>query len=354
MYSGNKGVTDVPVNPNITTPPQVNINPVMTPVAQPNPAKPDKKELVSKSTIGAVLVGLTALAAIGIYIARGGKGKVGPQNVVKTEAAKNLEELRKQADVLQEQIKLEYQKRVEEHFPIDRFESLLVQDAFRNGDKTKFGISSSGEFDAVKERLINMGKDYSDTSFLYPAKRAKQSSAEKIMSELAKLQEDGDWQSLRKIRSKLLKQRTKENCGDIDTHICLIDDILRSKVAKDETIPSVFKEFYGMNIEEATELAKSTPEIVSEKIEYHSKARPFESIIGPRKLVLKDFFPKDVKSYENANATIDRYNETLKWLDSERAEVKKYEKSLSQEFRESENVKKLRELNRQINELKKQ
>ena len=79
------------------------------------PNSEDKKP-VSKAIIGASLVGLAALASVGIYVATKGKGKVKPQTLV--DEVKNptnntqLEELQKQAKELKEKIRGQYKSRL--------------------------------------------------------------------------------------------------------------------------------------------------------------------------------------------------------------------------------------------------
>ena len=81
----------------------------------------EEKKPVSKAVIGASLVGLAALASVGIYIATKGKGKVKPQTLV--DEVKNptnntqLEELQKQANELKEKIKTNYLQKLNEECP---------------------------------------------------------------------------------------------------------------------------------------------------------------------------------------------------------------------------------------------
>lgn len=79
----------MPVNTTNTIP-QTNVNPAVTVNNQPQ-TKPAQKKPISNKALGATLVGLTALAAVGIYLATKGKCKVKPQNITENNAVNKFE-----------------------------------------------------------------------------------------------------------------------------------------------------------------------------------------------------------------------------------------------------------------------
>ncbi len=324
------------------------------------PQATEPKEGISDGT--KLLLGSLAALAIGggIYLATKGRGKgANIKSQTLGDEVKNptnntqLEELQKQAKNLKNKIKVAYQEKLESLFPIKNFDSLIVQDGFKQGGKTS--ITSSKDFNEAKDYITHLHEnDGPHRDFYIPAKQLKNKIFNDVKLKLADLQKDSDWVELRKIRKNLLKQRTKENRGIIDTHIELIDNIFLSKVSKDSSISQIFEEFYGMNIKDAAKLAKHSTQQVFEKIDYKSKLRPFETNgMNIRQLKLSDFFKKEVKEWNNANDTINSCEETFKFLDTQKQKFIELKKNLAQEFRQSDDVKTLKELNRQIAELSK-
>lgn len=328
---------------------------------QPKKQETEKKQAVSNTVIGVGLVGLAALASIGVYLATKGKGKVKPQELV--EETKNqantskLEELKQQAQELKDRIRASYQERLSGFLPIQNFESLVIQDGFRQGGKTN--ITSSKDFDRAKDYITHLHEnDGPSRDFYLPAKQLKNDIFSNLKSQLSVLQKDSDWVELRKIRKNLLKQKktaTKENRPIIEFHIELIDNILLSKVSKDSSKVTLFEELFGMNLKEASKMARKSSKEVFENVDYHSNNRPFETMaMDSRQLKLSDFFKQEVKQWGIANNTVKDTESVFKFLDNQKQKFQEYQKTLAQEFRQSDDVKALKELNRQITELEKQ
>ncbi|MCR5266469.1 MAG: hypothetical protein K6E29_07750 [Cyanobacteria bacterium RUI128] len=340
------------INQGVNKPTTVNNNVTSKP-------KTDEKKPVSKTVIGASLVGLAALASVGIYLATKGKGKVKPQTII--DEVKNpinntqLEELQKQANELKDKIKVAYQKKLAQ--PFDGNLTLIEQDALRQEGKTM--ITSSKDFDKAKDYIIHLHEnDGPHRDFYIPAKQLKENVYKDIKSKLSELQKDADWIELRKIRKNLLKQSktsTKRDRAIIGSHIELIDNILLSKVSKDSSIPKLFEDFYSMDIKDATKLAKSSTKRVFDTVDYKSEIRPFDTtVMDLRNLKLSDFFKKEVKTWNSANNTVKGVEEELIKLDEKKHEFKELQKTLAKEIRQSDDVKALKELNKQIAELSKQ
>lgn len=310
---------------------------------------------ISKTVISASLVGLAALASVGIYLATKGKGKVKPQTLV--DEVKNptnssqLEELQKQAKELKYKIRVAYQEKLAQ--PFDGNFTLIEQDAFKQDGKKM--ITSSKDFDKAKNYIVHLCENIGPhRDFYIPAKQLKENISKDIKSKLSELQKDADWVELRKIRKKLLKQTktmTKENRPIIESHIDLIDNILQSKVSQDSTVVTLFKESYGMDLKDAVELAKKSSKEVFDYDNSHLAKRPFDRL---NKLKLSDFFKKEVRQWTNANNTVKGVEEELNILDTKKQQFQKFQKTLAQEIRQSEDVKALKEINRQIAELTKQ
>lgn len=318
----------------------------------------------TKAAIGAGVV--TALAVCADFLFCKGKHaksifrKAGNKsgNIERSTNDVKLKELQKQAEELKAKICGEYQKKLSERFSIEDYSSLVLQDGFKYGGKTK--ITCAKDYDKAKDYIIHLHENSGPgRDFYIPAKQLKNNLFNDLKSKLQELQKDSDWVELRKIRKNLLKQKkniTKENRPVIEGHINLIDDILLSKVSKDSSTVTLFEEFWGMSLKDASELAKKSSKEVFDNVDYHSKYEPFPDAITMhlRQLKLSDFFKREVREWELANKTIKDTESALAFLDNQKQKFQKYQKTLAQEIRQSDDVKALKELNRKIAELSKQ
>ena len=322
-------------------------------------SKKTKKD-ISTTTEALVGTGLAALAAVGIYIATKGRSKGGnvkPQELMEQLNVSKLEELKQHASVLRDKICNEYQEKLSKFMPIEDIGNLITQDAFKCAGKTK--ITCSKDFDRAKDYIIHLHEnDGPHRDFYLPAKQLKNKISNDIKTQLSELQKDSDWVELRKIRKNLFKQKktmTKENRSIIESHIDLIDNILLSKTSKDSSTVTLFEEFFGMSLKDASKLAKKTSKEVFDNVDYHSNNRPFDTTrISKRKLELCDFFKQEVREWTHADDTVKRVECGLKNFDIQKQDFQKFQRALAQEMRQSDDVKALKELNKQIAELYKQ
>lgn len=172
----------------------------------------------------------------------------------------------------------------------------------------------------------------------------------KIKSTLKDLQADSEWVELRKIRKSLLKTLNsdkKSSQHDVASKkIELVNNILICKLYPEEE--QAFKDTTLMDISNAIEVIKTPFNSLNEfNTAFYAKQKYDFDFAENEKffykecnLTLKDLFPDDMKKYDYANEKIKELNLEPK--------TKLHEKlvELAKEFQVSEDVKKLKNLNK--------
>lgn len=358
----------------------------MNNVVQVNNTQPTKQQpkitdekTKSFSTKTAVVVGtgLAALAAVGIYIATRGKGAKATQEVA-TEmthgSAEQLKNLQEQAKQLKTKMKNAYLEKLSKHCPAEEL-GLLAQDGLKSipGHKNQNYIRSSKDWKAIKEYLMNLCKDVSPTErssveFYYPAKARRDMLSSQIKNRLKELQSDKDWVELRKVRKGLIKDlklhgKNSEEGKSIRVQIGDINEILKSKVLN---IQDDYNKFHTMNIDDASKAMKKRYKNLNEyatayqndykgdkvgRDAYLAKCNEL-SLHDAAPLTINNMFTPQETNWRTACSNIKDMERTFNQYDEEVPKTQKFLKNLAQEFRASEDSKKLKEINKQIAELK--
>ena len=347
------------------------------PINQQPKTTDEKTKSFSTKTAVVVGTGLAALAAVGIYIATKGKGAKATQEVA-TEmthgSAEQLKNLQERAKQLKAKMKNAYLEKLSKHCPAEKL-SLIEQDSLRSipGHENQIYIRSSKDWKAMKEYHMNLCKDFPPTEsssieFYYPAKAKRDMLSSQIKNRLKELQADKDWVELRKVRKELLKDyklqgKNSEEGKAIRVQIGDINEILKSKVLN---IQDDYNKFHTMNIDDASKAMKKRYKNLNEyatayQNEYKGdKAGQCAYKANLDKLSLNDVAPLTIHNmftpqesqWRMASDSVAGFEKQFKEYDENIPKTQEFLKKLAQEFRASEDSKKLKEINKQIAELK--
>lgn len=299
------------------------IKPQSTAVQTVLPQKPEAESESKKPNSGKknkaaenVWIGLGALAVIGaasimIYRAVKGKKSIPPVSENSNSAAGVIDNPLKEIEELKTKIKTDYLNKKSE----------ILKD-----------------FDSsVDNKEVEKYKDM------------RKNASTAIKNKLKKLAEDSDWIELRKIRKKLVKFRSKEKYGEqydiASKKIELINNVLICKIYPAEE--EAFKGKFLMDLSDVSELVKRDFATFEDfQKEYSAKQKyEFELDFNEKffyknfKLTLTDLFPEDMKEYDFSKKKIAELYKEPKTKRQEKL------KKLAEEFRENDDVKKLKKLN---------
>ena len=296
--------------------------------------KADDKKPVSKTIIGASLVGLAALASVGIYLATKGKGKVKPQELV--DEVKNstnntqLEELQKQANELKDKIGREYWNKLGQvkGFTLGR------------SPKDRGAYKELAENKKEMQELLDRNEPVAKEFFT------------KVRNSVKALQNDPEYAELRKLRHQCKKEHQHTS------RLALINEVIYTKLNNGQKTP--YFEKLGLSVEDAMRLIKNKSLSEQEVYREMTKNRiikPTDALCPP----MNDHFNLDrlfINGNEGMNA-LKEVQRARKYLDGKVAEttaqrIRDVRVNVAQEIRQSDDVKALKELNRQIAELQKQ
>lgn len=363
----------------------VSLNTNVTQVANTQTVKPSETKTDDKSkfltptqTKVAIGTGLAALAAVGIYLATRGKNTKATSEVtteITQGSVEQLKNLQEQAKQLKTEIKNAYLEKLSKHCPAEEL-TLLAQDGLKSiaGHENQRYIRSSKDWKLIKEYLMNLGKDMSPTEscsveFYYPAKARRDMLSLQIKNRLKDLQTDKDWIELRKVRKVLLKDlklqgKNSEEGKVIRTQIADINEILKSKVLN---IQDDYNKFHTMNIDDASKRLKKRYKTFNEYTTVYSNGYKGDqmgrddyisrcnilSLGGYRPLTINNMFtPQEIK-LRDVCIQIKDMEKVFNGCDEQALKTREFLKELAHEFRGSEDSKRLKEINRQIAELKK-
>ena len=347
------------------------------PINQPTKKTDEKTKSFPTKTAVVVGTGLTALAAVGIYIATRGKtGKATQEVAIEMThgSAEQLKNLQEQAKQLKIKMKNAYLEKLSKHYPAEEL-SLLAQDGLKSipGHKNQKYIRSSKDWKAIKEYLMNLCKDVppterSSVAFYYPAQARRNMLSSQIKNRLKELQSDKDWVELRKVRKGLIKDlklhgKKSEEGKVIRVQIGDINEILKSKVLN---IQDDYNKFHTINIDDASKAMKKRYKNLNEyatayQNEYKGDKVARDAYIAKcDELSLHDVAPLTINNMFTPQETdlrttcsnIKEMEKTFNQCDENVPKTQEFLKNLAQEFRASEDSKQLKEINKQIAELK--
>ena len=343
---------------------------------QPKTTDEKTKSFPTKTAV-VVGTGLAALAAVGIYIATRGKGAKATQEVA-TEmthgSAEQLKNLQEQAKQLKAKMKNAYLEKLRKHRPAKEL-SLVESDTFQSipGHENQNYIRSSKDWKAIKEYIMNLHKDTLPTNrnsiySYYPAKARRDMLSSQIKNRLKELQTDKDWVELRKVRKGLIKDlklldTNSEERNTIKAQINDINDILKAKVLN---IQDDYNKFHTINIDDASKVMKKRYKNLNEYLTAFpnpDKGAPEDScnyranldklsLHDTQPLKIDNMFTPQEAEWRIARTAVAEFEKQFKKYDEEVPKTQKFLKNLAQEFRASEDSKKLKEINKQIAELK--
>ena len=177
----------------------------------------------------------------------------------------------------------------------------------------------------------------------------KQEASDSIKTVLKNLQQDSEWQELRKIRKSLLKTLCSNKNGEqyniASKKIELINNILTCKLHPEQI--QAFKDNTLMDISDAAEIVRKPFNTIKEfEKEYAAKQKyEFDFNLDDKlfftnsNLSLRDIFTEEMKKYDFAKEKISELKlEPKKKLHEELTK-------LAEEFHSCEDVKKLKNLN---------
>ena len=308
---------------------------------QQTTTKPEEKKPLSKAVVGASLVGLAALASVGIYLATKGKGKVKPQTLVdevKNQANNTqLEELQKQANELKEKIGREYWNKLGQDKEFISGRSPLDKDAYKELSKDKKDM----------QKLLDENEPI-----------VKEFST-KVRNSVKALQNDPDYVELRKLRNQYKKEcrnHNWQNAGKLQ----FINELIFTKLNGGQKTP-YFKKL-GFEQKEAFDMLslpseqfvkmmyKNVPQTEHCALEGYEKAAKQNGLLYLDKLFIGG---------KEAECALNQVKCARNYLDSKVAEktaqrIRDVRVNVAQEIRQSDDVKALKELNQKIAELSKQ
>lgn len=347
------------------------------PINQPTKKTDEKTKSFPTKTAVVVGTGLTALAAVGIYIATRGKtGKATQEVAIEMThgSAEQLKNLQEQAKQLKIKMKNAYLEKLSKHRPAEKL-SLIEQDSLRAipGHENQIYIRSSKDWKAMKEYCMNLHKDVPPTErssidFYYPAKAKRNMLSSQIKNRLKELQTDKDWVELRKVRKGLIKDlklhgKNSEEGKVIRVQIGEINEILKSKVLN---IQDDYNKYHTMNIDDASKAMKKRYKNLNEyatayQNEYkgdkvgqgvYSANLDKLSLNYGAPLTIHNMFTPQETDWRGACSSVAEFEKLFKEYDENIPKTKEFLKNLAQEFRASEDSKQLKEINKQIAELK--
>ena len=323
----------------------------------------NKTKPVSKTVIGASLVGLAALASVGIYLATKGKGKVKPQTLV--DEVKNptnnsqLEELQKQANELKEKIKTDYLSKKQSSTNEWKASEDNGTNVLQMSIIGKKQVETTKDCDKILDELFtgqmehgfeinkNQGiiNDFSNT----------------VKGKLKELSSDKDWIELRNWRRNHLRMRKDKNLRkqitpDDKARRQLVDEVLLSKINGE---PTEKLKNLDLSVEDAIKMikGKNTEQVLMDlQVKKYSGYDYPELGIGqvPNKLRIKDLFQSQgYNKYATAKGRVEDWHYQVNLAKKQKSMIQERLTNVAQETRQSDDVKALKELNRQIAELTK-
>ncbi|MGN1153777.1 MAG: hypothetical protein ACI4S3_07085 [Candidatus Gastranaerophilaceae bacterium] len=330
--------------------------------------KPSEDKGISNAA--KMAIGATALATI-IIAGFATKGKLWGKGINKVvETPKNESELnllKEQASKLKEKIKVDYQQELSKFKPFDEL-SLLEQDALRyenkyNGRKPYEYIASSKDWKTIKKYLKNLHADVTDdqfNNFYYPVVRTKEKYALRFKNILSNLSQDTDYVMLRNARRSIVKEmlelKNGERYNKLYEQLESIDLFLAAKI---KNKPDLYKAATGMDIQDAAILLKNGKLVPNLKYEGNELAKVSTEILQKEftsgrledrsLLSLFEDYPK-YKKAARSQRDLELYFEEC---DENVIKTQDYIKELALNFRKSDDVQKLKELNSKIKELSK-
>ena len=344
---------------------------------QPKTTDEKTKSFPTKTAV-VVGTGLAALAAVGIYLATKGKGAKATQEVA-TEmthgSAEQLKNLQEQAKQLKAKMKNAYLEKLSKHRPAKEL-SLVESDTFQSipGHENQNYIRSSKDWKAIKEYHMNLHKDDalptepSSIYSYYPAKARRDMLSSQIKNRLKELQSDKDWVELRKVRKGLIKDLklldiNSEEGKIIRGQLCDINEILESKVLN---IQDDYNKCHTMNIDDASKAMKKRYKNLNEfATAYQNEYKGDEidlrvynenlgklSLLDDAPLTIHNMFTPQESQWRMASDSVAGFEKQFKEYDENIPKTQEFLKNLAQEFRASEDSKQLKEINKQIAELK--
>jgi len=315
-----------PVTPNYQSAPLNSVN------NQNKPEETPKKEsTVSKGTVAAATAGLAALAAVGIYIATKGKVKTTPAEI---KPAVNNEGLNQEIMQLKSKIRSDY---------IERRSKAMEDFTLHKNCFTNNAIRSSkakNEAVALVNRQIEQNQPVVD------------GFRQNVRTKLAELQKDNDWIDCRKAQKRIDKAFWSKNDQREVSKMRLINGVIDAKLNGS----SPYLDAIGMGVDDAMKIIRD-PKIdngmVREMIQKPKNLnceqisfinRTFGNTKGQVSL-------SRINGFQGYNSALNALKEAkggLERVNQAWSEKHTLLKQLAQETRQSEDVKKLRELTAQL------
>ena len=304
--------------------------------------KADEKKPVSKAVIGGALVGLAALASVGIYLATKGKGKCNVKQDMVDELnnqanTDKLKELQNQVYKLKNKILKEYFELLDEQKGFKGNICPTTRDAYKKLSKNK------QEMQELLDTNEPLAKEYST----------------KVRNTVKNLQNDPEYIELIKLRNQYRKE--VRNCKwENGRKLVLVEELIYTKLNGGQKTP-YFKKL-GFEQKEAFEMLSLPAEQLEESIYKNIPQIERSELVGCDRagsvanyMYLKNIF-KNGKEGMEALYNVKR---ARKYLDGKVAEttaqrIKEARVNVANEIRQSDDVKALKELNKQIAELSKQ
>jgi len=315
-----------------------------------NKEKPgtEKKPQISTQTKVIVGTGLAALAAVGIYIATRGKGKgVNVKQDMVDElnnqaTAEKLKELQKQANELKVKIRGQYKSRLS-----------------KESDNFSWGRSPNCEYAYTQ---LNTDKK-SMEKLLSDNQPTITEFSTRVRNSVKALQNDPDGKELLQLRRQFRKELENDNYENT-RRLDLINEIIYTKVNNGKSTP-YFKKL-GLSVDEALSIVKDkslTQKEVFQKITQHINKKEMPGLMYMPKATAGDggslYLTNLYHDGKNAEYARNQVKRARNYLDSKVAEktaqrIRDVRVNVAQETRQSDDVKALKELNRQIAALSKQ
>ena len=329
---------------------------------QQTTTKPEEKKPVSKAVVGASLVGLAALASMGIYLATKGKGKVKPQTLV--DEVKNptnntqLEELQKKANDLKDKIRTDYLAKKETSMnewkaSEDRGANILQRAVIK-----KEHIETTKDCDKILDELFTGQMEHGMQ--INKNRGMVEDFSKKVQDKIQELSIDKDWIELRNWRRnhiRMKKDKTLRNniTADDRARRQLVDEVLQSKINGE---PTEALKRLDLSVDDAIKMIKgeNTEKVLMDlSVSKYGGWNFPEYGISPWGLKVKELFKhQGYDKYAVAKEQVNSWQNQVDLVKKQRKMISERLNNVAQQTRQSDDVKALKELNKQIAELKKQ
>jgi len=307
----------------------------------------------SAKTVLASLAGLATIGA-GIWYVKSGKGaskinaSVSAQNSV-SEGATTIPLIPKK-DVITSRI-AELRQTIQSEYAVKKQAIIDEMNIFDEFDDRVPFTNEKEIFEEVKTRLAAYNDKNSKVGNIIANARST------IKNKIAELKDNPEWIELRTLRKdmrkKLVKSESEDEIKILKDKITIINDLMINRVYPEEM--ERYVQFIGIEDKNAYKLLKKDFKTYDEFMKEYEAAKTVVSgeplledaeirFIDSNKLTLEKIFPYEMFAINTNNKAVVRLRKAYEAADRVYKKFIAKRKELSQEFKQSENIKELKKL----------